>query len=61
MASNDDIMHAIGNLEGKLAGINASVVELRKDVGDEKANAQPFMSGSVSRPSGSAYQGRSQA
>ncbi|MBY5869072.1 hypothetical protein HFN58_30460 [Rhizobium leguminosarum] len=111
MASNDDIMHGIGNLEGSLTGINESVVQLRKDVGDEKANAhesrsvihrrlddqakqiahldatlaitggvdaqireeikslketvnknhdasrQPLMSGSVSRPSGSAYQG----
>lgn len=39
MASNDDIMHAIGKLEGSLTGINESVAQLRKDVGDEKANA----------------------
>jgi glucose-6-phosphate isomerase len=39
MASNEDIMHAIGKLEGSLTGINESVAQLRKDFGDEKANA----------------------
>lgn len=39
MASNEDIMHAIGKLEGSLTGINESVAQLRRDVGDEKANA----------------------
>lgn len=39
MASNEDIMHAIGKLEGSLSGINESVAQLRKDFGDEKANA----------------------
>ncbi|MGR9188846.1 DUF1515 domain-containing protein [Rhizobium leguminosarum] len=39
MASNDDIMHALGKLEGSLAGIHDSVAQLRKDVGDEKTNA----------------------
>ena len=39
MASNEDIMHAIGKLEGSLSGINESVAQLRRDVGDEKTNA----------------------
>jgi glucose-6-phosphate isomerase len=39
MASNEDIMHAIGKLEGSLTGINESVAQLRKDFGDEKTNA----------------------
>lgn len=39
MASNEDIMHAIGKLEGSLSGIYESVAQLRKDVGDEKTNA----------------------
>jgi predicted nucleic acid-binding Zn-ribbon protein len=39
MASNDDIMHAIGKLEGSLTGIHDSVAQIRKDVSDEKANA----------------------
>lgn len=39
MASNDDIMHAIGKLEGSLTGINESVAQLRKDFSDEKTNA----------------------
>lgn len=39
MASNEDIMHAIGKLEGSLTGINDSVAQLRKDFVDEKANA----------------------
>ncbi|ASR06907.1 DUF1515 domain-containing protein [Rhizobium leguminosarum bv. viciae] len=39
MASNEDIIHAIGKLEGSLSGIHDSVAQLRKDVGDEKANA----------------------
>lgn len=39
MASNDDILHKLGHLEGTLVGIHESVAQLRKDVGDEKANA----------------------
>lgn len=39
MASNDDILHAIGKLEGSLTGINDSVAQLRKDVSDEKNHA----------------------
>lgn len=39
MTSNDDILHKLGHLEGTLAGIHESVAQLRKDVGDEKANA----------------------
>jgi chromosome segregation ATPase len=39
MTSNDDIMHAIGKLEGSLTGLNESVAQLRKDVSDEKNHA----------------------
>ncbi|MEH2700528.1 MULTISPECIES: DUF1515 domain-containing protein [Rhizobium] len=37
--SNDELMRAIGRVEGRLSGIEESVSLLREDVGDEKDNA----------------------
>jgi len=39
MTSNDDILRALGRVEGRLAGIEENVSHLRKEVGDEKTNA----------------------
>ncbi|API52838.1 DUF1515 domain-containing protein [Rhizobium leguminosarum] len=39
MTSNDDILRALGRVEGRLSGIEESVSLLREDVGDEKDNA----------------------
>ncbi|MBB4590152.1 archaellum component FlaC [Rhizobium leguminosarum] len=39
MASNDDIMRALGRVEGRLTGIEDSVSNLRDEVSDEKDNA----------------------
>jgi hypothetical protein len=37
--SNDDILRALGRVEGRLLGIEESVSLLREDVSDEKDNA----------------------
>lgn len=37
--SNDDILRALGRVEGRLSGIEESVSLLREDVSDEKQNA----------------------
>ncbi|OBY08340.1 DUF1515 domain-containing protein [Rhizobium leguminosarum bv. trifolii] len=39
MTSNDDILRALGRVEGRLTGIEESVTLLREDVSDEKDNA----------------------
>jgi chromosome segregation ATPase len=39
MTSNDEIMRAIGRVEGRLSGIEDSVSHLREEVSDEKDNA----------------------
>ncbi|MGO8368848.1 DUF1515 domain-containing protein [Rhizobium ruizarguesonis] len=39
MTSNDDILRALGRVEGRLTGIEESVSLLREDVSDEKDNA----------------------
>ncbi|TAX39165.1 DUF1515 domain-containing protein [Rhizobium leguminosarum] len=39
MASNDDILRALGRVEGRLTGIEDSVSHLREEVSDEKDNA----------------------
>lgn len=39
MTSNDDILRALGRVEGRLTGIEESVALLREDVSDEKQNA----------------------
>lgn len=39
MASNDDILRALGRVEGRLTGIEESVSLLREDLSDEKDNA----------------------
>ncbi|MGO4135116.1 DUF1515 domain-containing protein [Rhizobium brockwellii] len=39
MTSNDDILRALGRVEGRLTGIEESVSLLRGDVSDEKDNA----------------------
>ncbi|MBY5503156.1 hypothetical protein HFO82_31785 [Rhizobium leguminosarum] len=39
MTSNDEIMRAIGRVEGRLTGIEDSVSHLREEVSDEKSNA----------------------
>ncbi|MGZ2484250.1 hypothetical protein ACVITL_002773 [Rhizobium pisi] len=40
MASNDDILRALGRVEGRLTGIEESVSLIREDLGDEKDNAR---------------------
>ena len=54
MASNDDIIRTLGRLEGTLTAYD-SVVQIRKDLSDEKANATrgwpSFTSASTSKPS----------
>ncbi|MCA2407483.1 DUF1515 domain-containing protein [Rhizobium leguminosarum bv. viciae 248] len=42
MTSNDDILRALGRVEGRLTGIEENVALLRNEVGDEKANAHDF-------------------
>ncbi|TAV72779.1 DUF1515 domain-containing protein [Rhizobium leguminosarum] len=42
MTSNDDILRALGRVEGRLAGIEDNVALLRNEVCDEKANAHDF-------------------
>lgn len=39
MASNDDILRALGRVEGRLTGIEDSVSHLREEVSDEKDSA----------------------
>ncbi|WP_434713008.1 DUF1515 domain-containing protein [Rhizobium sp. YTUHZ045] len=39
MTSNDDIMRALGRVEGRLTGIEENVSLLRNEVSDEKENA----------------------
>ncbi|MFW8587520.1 DUF1515 domain-containing protein [Rhizobium beringeri] len=39
MTSNDEIMRAIGRVEGRLTGIEDSVSHLREEVSDEKDSA----------------------
>ncbi|QKK16159.1 DUF1515 domain-containing protein [Rhizobium indicum] len=39
MTSNDDILRALGRVEGRLTGIEENVALLRNEVSDEKANA----------------------
>ncbi|MBY5357262.1 DUF1515 domain-containing protein [Rhizobium leguminosarum] len=39
MTSNDDILRALGRVEGRLTGIEESVSRLREDLSDEKDNA----------------------
>jgi chromosome segregation ATPase len=39
MAATDDILRALGRVEGRLSGIEESVSLLREDLSDEKANA----------------------
>ncbi|MBY3260378.1 DUF1515 domain-containing protein [Rhizobium laguerreae] len=39
MASNDDILRALGRVEGRLTGIEDSVSHLREEVSDEKVSA----------------------
>lgn len=39
MTSNDDIVRALGKVEGRLAGIEENVSRLRDEVSDEKQNA----------------------
>ncbi|NNH46247.1 DUF1515 domain-containing protein [Rhizobium laguerreae] len=39
MTSNDDILRALGRVEGRLSGIEESVSRLREDLSDEKDNA----------------------
>ncbi|MBY5645360.1 DUF1515 domain-containing protein [Rhizobium leguminosarum] len=39
MTSNDDILRALGRVEGRLTGIEENVALLRNEVGEEKANA----------------------
>lgn len=39
MTSNDEIMRAIGRVEGRLSGIEENVALLRNEVSDEKQNA----------------------
>lgn len=39
MTSNDDILRALGRVEGRLAGIEESVARLRDDFSDEKDHA----------------------
>lgn len=39
MTSNDEIMRAIGRVEGRLTGIEENVTLLRDEVSDEKQNA----------------------
>lgn len=40
MVSNDDILRALGRVEGRLTGIEESVSLIREDLGDEKDNAR---------------------
>ncbi|MDH6273557.1 DUF1515 domain-containing protein [Rhizobium leguminosarum bv. viciae] len=40
MTSNDDILRALGRVEGRLTGIEESVSLIREDLGDEKDNAR---------------------
>ncbi|NNH65876.1 DUF1515 domain-containing protein [Rhizobium laguerreae] len=39
MTSNDDILRALGRVEGRLTGIEDNVALLRKEVSDEKVSA----------------------
>lgn len=39
MTSNDDILRALGRVEGRLSGIEHSVSHLRDELSDEKDNA----------------------
>ncbi|MBX5148492.1 DUF1515 domain-containing protein [Rhizobium lentis] len=39
MTSNDDILRALGRVEGRLTGIEENMALLREDVSDEKENA----------------------
>lgn len=39
MTSNDDILRALGRVEGRLTGIEDNVALLRREVSDEKTNA----------------------
>ncbi|ANL34123.1 hypothetical protein [Rhizobium phaseoli] len=39
MTSNDDILRALGRVEGRLTGIEENVSLLREEMSDEKANA----------------------
>ncbi|MDF0698605.1 DUF1515 domain-containing protein [Rhizobium sp. MC63] len=39
MTSNDDILRALGRVEGRLTGIEENVALLRQEMSDEKANA----------------------
>jgi hypothetical protein len=39
MASNDDIIRALGKLEGAIAGMGESIKQLREDFSDEKERA----------------------
>ncbi|PWI54493.1 DUF1515 domain-containing protein [Rhizobium phaseoli] len=39
MTSNDDILRALGRVEGRLTGIEENVSLLREEVSDEKQNA----------------------
>ncbi|MDK4733035.1 DUF1515 domain-containing protein [Rhizobium sp. CNPSo 3490] len=38
MTSNDDILRALGRVEGRLTGIEENVALLRQEMSDEKAN-----------------------
>ncbi|NKJ92302.1 DUF1515 domain-containing protein [Rhizobium leguminosarum bv. viciae] len=40
MTSNDDILRALGRVEGRLTGIEESVSLILEDLGDEKDNAR---------------------
>ncbi|UFW65275.1 DUF1515 domain-containing protein [Rhizobium laguerreae] len=42
MTSNDDILRALGRVEGRLTGMKENVALLRNEVGEEKANAHDF-------------------
>ncbi|MBY3211662.1 DUF1515 domain-containing protein [Rhizobium laguerreae] len=42
MTSNDDILRALGRVEGRLTGIEENVALLRNEVGEEKANSHDF-------------------
>lgn len=39
MTSNDDILRALGRVEGRLTGIEENVALLRQEMSEEKANA----------------------
>ncbi|SCB60783.1 hypothetical protein GA0061105_11322 [Rhizobium aethiopicum] len=39
MTSNDDILRALGRVEGRLTGIEENVALLRQEMGDEKVSA----------------------